>query len=341
MRAAVDLRLGVDIHVGDLAIGPYAGFLQIIEPSSSPNPEDARLGLFGLHAELDLGHRPPRPDPDRDMDGIADRLDRCPDVAEDRDGFEDQDGCPDLDNDRDRIADVVDRCPDQAEDYDGFEDADGCPDLDNDKDGIADAVDGCPDDPEDMDGFDDLDGCPDRDNDKDGIADAADLCPNEAETFNGNADEDGCPDSANVQVQGDHFELGEHVLFAFGRPDLSIDGRSLVEEVASILRAHPEYALIQIEGHADEIGDDYYNMELSRARATSVRNWLARFGVDPSRMTLEAYGKTRPVDPSPTVSARKRNRRVEFRIATRRPVRAGTTAASEPEPMRISTGTQK
>ena len=35
-----------------------------------------------------------------------------------------------------------DRCPDLPEDRDGFEDADGCPELDNDKDGILDRVDG-------------------------------------------------------------------------------------------------------------------------------------------------------------------------------------------------------
>ena len=44
----------------------------------------------------------------------------------------------------------------QPEDKDGFEDADGCPDPDNDKDGVLDAADKCPNEP----GPPDNDGCP-------------------------------------------------------------------------------------------------------------------------------------------------------------------------------------
>ncbi|MEN9579942.1 MAG: hypothetical protein RJA70_2951, partial [Pseudomonadota bacterium] len=47
---------------------------------------------------------------------------------EDKDGFEDEDGCPDPDNDKDRILDVKDKCPNDPEVYNGFEDEDGCPD---------------------------------------------------------------------------------------------------------------------------------------------------------------------------------------------------------------------
>ncbi len=48
---------------------------------------------------------------------------------EDRDGWEDIDGCPEPDNDGDGIMDPVDKCPNQAEDFDGDMDDDGCPDL--------------------------------------------------------------------------------------------------------------------------------------------------------------------------------------------------------------------
>ena len=61
-----------------------------------------------------------------------------------------------VDSDADGIADAADKCPRQPEDKDGFEDADGCPDPDNDKDGVADADDRCPNDP----GPVDNQGCP-------------------------------------------------------------------------------------------------------------------------------------------------------------------------------------
>ncbi len=134
---------------------------------------------------------------DTDGDGILDKNDKCPFEAEDKDGFEDDDGCPDLDNDRDGIPDSRDKCRDAPEDFDGFQDDDGCPDLDDDNDGIPDADDKCRNEPEDKDGFQDEDGCPDPDNDGDGIPDAKDMCPNGPEDFDGFRDEDGCPDPDN------------------------------------------------------------------------------------------------------------------------------------------------
>ncbi len=169
---------------------------------------------------------------DSDGDGVANAHDRCPIVAEDRDGFEDDDGCPDLDNDHDFVEDAMDACPDKAEDKDGYDDEDGCPDPDNDMDGLLDAddrcpslpedkkpphpddgcpassrdsdgdglnddVDKCPADLEDEDGFQDEDGCPDPDNDNDGVKDEDDRCPAEAEDRDGFDDYDGCPDVDN------------------------------------------------------------------------------------------------------------------------------------------------
>lgn len=64
-------------------------------------------------------------EPDRDGDRIADSDDRCPDVPEDHDGFEDRDGCPEPDNDGDEILDDDDECPQSPEEAGG--DGDGCP----------------------------------------------------------------------------------------------------------------------------------------------------------------------------------------------------------------------
>ncbi len=140
------------------------------------------------------------PDPDNDADGVLDEPDQCPNVAEDRDDFEDENGCPDPDNDADGILDEPDECPNEPEDADGFEDANGCPDPDNDQDQLLDASDRCPLEAEDRDVFEDDDGCPDPDNDGDGLLDPNDRCPNDAEDRNGVADDDGCPE---VDTDGD------------------------------------------------------------------------------------------------------------------------------------------
>ncbi|MFT3764950.1 MAG: thrombospondin type 3 repeat-containing protein [Minicystis sp.] len=137
------------------------------------------------------------PDPDNDGDGIPDAQDKCRDAPEDFDGHEDADGCPDLDDDHDGVPDEQDKCRNEPEDRDGFQDADGCPDPDNDGDGIPDVRDKCPNDPEDFDGFQDADGCPDPDNDRDGVLDAQDKCPNDPEDRDGFQDADGCSDPDN------------------------------------------------------------------------------------------------------------------------------------------------
>jgi OmpA-OmpF porin, OOP family len=183
------------------------------------------LRLFGM-ASFNPDFR------DRDKDGIFDVNDRCPDQPEDRDGFQDMDGCPDTDNDGDGVEDGRDRCVNEPEDLDQFQDDDGCAEPDNDKDGIPDLNDACPnaaedgggkqpkdgcpsttedsdgdgiadhadkcaDEVEDKDGFQDDDGCPDPDNDADGVPDDFDGCVNDAEDPDGFEDEDGCPDPDN------------------------------------------------------------------------------------------------------------------------------------------------
>jgi OmpA-OmpF porin, OOP family len=86
---------------------------------------------------------PPPPPPDRDGDGIVDALDKCPDRAEDKDNFEDDDGCPDIDNDGDEVLDIADACPNIPETFNGFEDDDGCPDtVPEDVDAIRGTVEG-------------------------------------------------------------------------------------------------------------------------------------------------------------------------------------------------------
>lgn len=102
------------------------------------------------------------PTPDRDDDGVADKMDACRTVPEDRDGFQDDDGCPEPDNDSDGVPDEYDRCAQQAEDRDEYQDRDGCPEPNNDGDRYADIADSCPNERESENGWQDGDGC--RDN---------------------------------------------------------------------------------------------------------------------------------------------------------------------------------
>ena len=59
---------------------------------------------------------PPPKEKDTDGDGLIDKIDKCPTEPEDKDGFQDEDGCPDPDNDQDGILDKTDKCPMDPED---------------------------------------------------------------------------------------------------------------------------------------------------------------------------------------------------------------------------------
>jgi len=247
---------------------------------------------------------------DRDGDGILDNVDKCPDEPEDKDGFEDEDGCPDPDNDKDGIADVKDKCPLEPEDKDGFQDEDGCPDPDNDTDGIADANDKCPNDPEDRDGFEDEDGCPDPDNDKDGVLDVADKCPNDP----GPPENNGCPKKyEHIVVTQEKIELKQKIFFDTDKSTIQPRSYGLLDEIASVLRGRASMT-VRIEGHTDSRGTRKHNLALSQARAGSVRQHLIGLGIDPARMEAQGYGPDQPIETNKTAAGREKNRRVEFFI---------------------------
>jgi hypothetical protein len=70
---------------------------------------DRAVGVPAVRATVSVGWRFGRHD--QDGDGVRDDVDQCPTLAEDRDGFEDADGCPEADNDDDGIVDSEDACP--------------------------------------------------------------------------------------------------------------------------------------------------------------------------------------------------------------------------------------
>lgn len=224
-----------------------------------------------------------------------------------------------LDTDGDGLFDDEDECPTDPEDKDNFEDEDGCPEPDNDKDGIFDVDDKCPMEPEDRDGWQDEDGCPDDDNDGDGIEDGKDECPNDAEVKNGFEDEDGCPDEATkkkmVVVKRDRIEITDKVYFAYDSDRILPKSYELLDNVAKVVNDHTEIPGIFIEGHTDSDGKDAYNLTLSDRRAKSVMKYLIdRGNVAADRLKAKGFGETQPIADNKTEAGKQANRRVEFRI---------------------------
>ncbi|MGC4089875.1 MAG: thrombospondin type 3 repeat-containing protein [Polyangiaceae bacterium] len=171
------------------------GFGDVFITLGGEAPLSDAVGVPRVRALLGFAYAPRVVDTDKD--GVPDQKDECVELAEDRDGFEDGDGCPDFDNDDDGVPDEQDKCPALKEDIDSFQDEDGCPDLDNDQDGTPDTEDKCPLEPGPRTGKEP--GCPQKDRDLDGIPDRSDRCPSGPEDRDTFQDDDGCPDLDNDQ----------------------------------------------------------------------------------------------------------------------------------------------
>ncbi|MBA3452278.1 MAG: OmpA family protein, partial [Deltaproteobacteria bacterium] len=222
--------------------------------------------------------------------------------------FQDEDGCPDTlpDTDADGLDDTKDKCPAEAEDKDGFQDEDGCPDADNDADGTMDGADRCP-----MEaGPAENAGCPDTDSDGDGVVDRLDNCPQEA----GAKDNQGCKKKQLVVITKDQLKILDQVYFKTNSANLNKRSNRLLDNMAFVLKAHPEIVRVRVEGHTDDVGNDAKNQILSQARAESVVAYLVNAGVDAGRLEAVGHGEGKPLVEGKSKKARAVNRRVEFNI---------------------------
>jgi outer membrane protein OmpA-like peptidoglycan-associated protein len=266
------------------------------------------------------GCPPPLPLPpkdiDADKDGILDAADACPMEAGVASDDPKKNGCPPpKDLDKDGILDEADACLEVAGAASDDPKKNGCP-PDKDADGVPDAEDACPD----LAGLKTADaatnGCP-GDRDGDAIRDDKDACPDER----GKPDEDpkknGCPQSVRV-VEGEIVIL-QQVQFDTGRATIKPVSNALLDEVAEVVKQHPEIVKLEVQGHTDDRGDPRFNRKLSQERATAVMVALVGRGVDAGRLTAKGYGSEQPIASNVYDAGRQKNRRVQFKILEKTP----------------------
>ncbi len=91
-------------------------------------------------------------------------------------------------------------------------------------------------------------------------------------------------------------QIEAEVLFGFDSADLTDDGKQLLNAVLGSLTATDlQDEKIRITGHTDMIGDDAYNIGLSKRRAAAVRDYLVSRGVVPSFIETRGVGEAGPV----------------------------------------------
>lgn len=216
---------------------------------------------------------------------------------------------PATDGDGDGVPDVRDKCPNTPR---GAKvDAHGCP-KDADGDGVADGLDKCPDTPRGA--KVNADGCT-ADSDGDGVTDDKDRCP---DTPRGTrVDAHGCTEQPEPAPDPVPLPVGttlvlEGVNFETSSARLTSASLPILDRVVDRLKANPEVR-VEVAGHTDSTGTAAVNDQLSKARADSVRDYLASRGAAASRMETKGYGSSRPIADNGTAAGRAQNRRVELK----------------------------
>ncbi len=368
-RFGFDLGVGFEFALAPFfGLGPFIRYNHLVA-SGDDNPNHALFLTAGAMFSFRVPPPPPPPavveapaPTDTDADGVMDPEDQCVTVPAGDHPDPARRGCPINDTDHDGVLDPDDRCvnepagdhPDPARrgcpagdvDHDGVFDPDdlcpttpqgdhpdparrGCPDGDDDNDTVFNHDDQCPNEHQGSEPDPNRRGCPTPDRDHDAIGDSVDACPDQPGAPSSDPRRHGCP--GLVRIDGGQIRIMRPVFFATRRDRILPRSTPVLLAVAEALRLMPQIRRISIEGHTDDAGDDASNMDLSRRRATSVVEFLARHAIDRSRLTSEGLGESRPLHPITGLrglilnAARAQNRRVEFRIVDPAP-----TAPSAP-----------
>ena len=87
----------------------------------------------------------------------------------------------------------------------------------------------------------------------------------------------------------------------------------VLDEALRILQDNPN-VIVEIAGHTASVGSASYNMQLSLARAYSVKTYFIARGIPSNRLFARGYGRRVPIATNLTSAGRQMNRRIEFKI---------------------------
>ncbi len=166
------------------------------------------------------------------------------------------------------------------------------------------------------------------DSDGDGVSDYFDKCPGTPAGVK--VDGAGCPlpvaavavKDTIVKVTNTYIITAEdrkivdeairNLEFDFAKSTIRPRSFPYLNRVAELLTS--KGISLKLGGHTDYIGSDAANMELSKDRAESVKNYLIGQGANGSRIEAVGYGESQPIATNKTAAGRQKNRRVEFTI---------------------------
>ncbi|MBS1536114.1 MAG: OmpA family protein [Bacteroidetes bacterium] len=162
------------------------------------------------------------------------------------------------------------------------------------------------------------------DTDSDTLPDNLDKCP---VTF-GFRENEGCPIPPSALIVHDTIIQTKEVIhviekgqsytpyginFKRGKSEIEVESEPILDGVVKWLQDNPTLT-VEVRGHTDSEGAAELNLILSQNRAESVRNYLVKEGIDPTRLSAKGFGKNQPVADNNTLKGKAQNRRIEFYV---------------------------
>jgi len=105
--------------------------------------------------------------------------------------------------------------------------------------------------------------------------------------------------------------------FKFGKATVPDEATGELDQLVAKLKAEPNGAYIEVEGHTDNVGPKDVNYKLGLERAENVKRYLYEHHQVPlHKINVISYGEDKPVAPNKTKDGRSQNRRVVIKVLT-------------------------
>lgn len=134
-------------------------------------------------------------------------------------------------------------------------------------------------------------------------------------------------DRDDIRIEGDRFVFQSELFFKSGSAFLEDTGKKqlnvLAKTIKELQRKIPKKIqwILRVDGHTDNvpIHNELYasNWQLSANRAIAVVQYLIDQGVPARYLVAAGFGEYQPIDRKNTEAARRKNRRIEFKLTER------------------------
>lgn len=122
-----------------------------------------------------------------------------------------------------------------------------------------------------------------------------------------------CPTEPGAPVAKAAPGIPSTIYFDFDNAVLKPEAKDTLDKWAQYLRSNPG-SKIEIGGHTCDMGDDLYNLILSKTRADAAREYLVNKGISPDRVAAAYYGEGHPAEPNAPEKGNPANRRSEIKL---------------------------